>query len=225
MEFLHGINLHQFLDRHLESKKLPPVDYAAFIASRVCRGLAYAHEKRDRQGRPLGIVHRDVTPANVMLDFRGGVKLSDFGIAKALDSSVPPESEVIMGKLPYMSPEQASGQTTDARSDIFSLGLVLFELLTGETVYQPQNRQELLRLMSEYRIVPPKRLRQTIPDDLNDIVMKSLEKKPEGRYGSARDLLGALEHYMYHDRYGPTNEKLAEYIRSIFPEIDRDRIE
>ena len=225
MEFLHGVTLTDFVKRHAEMGKLCPVDYAAFIASRVCRGLAYAHDKRDRQGRHLGIVHRDVTPSNVMIDFRGFVKLTDFGIAKALETSVPDESEVIMGKLPYMSPEQARGDITGPRSDIFSLGLVLYQILTGETVYRPESRKDLLRLMSEYRIVPPKRLRSSIPDDLDKVVMGALQPDVGKRYQGAKEFVDILEHYMYHDRYGPTNEKLAEYVRSVFPESDRDRIE
>ena len=224
MEYLHGVTLTEFLKRHKDMGKLPPVDMAAFIASRVCRGLGYAHDKRDRQGRPLGIVHRDVTPSNVMIDVRGFVKLSDFGIAKALDTSVPDESQVIMGKLPYMSPEQARGEITGFSSDIFSLGLVLYELLSGETVYRPQSRGDLLRLMNEFRIVSPRRLRSSIPDELEEIVMKALKTEPAKRYGSAKEFGDALEHYMYHDRWGPTNEKLAQYVLSVFPDVDRDRI-
>jgi len=225
MEFLHGVTARDFLVRHTEEGRLPPVDLAAFIVSRVCRGLAYAHDKRDRKGQPLGIVHRDVTPTNIMLDFRGFVKLSDFGIAKALTMSIPDETKVIMGKFPYMSPEHAMARPTDQRSDIFSLGLVLYELLTGRRILEVRNRKELLKLFETAAFVPPDERRPVVPRELADICMRALEIDPADRYQSAREFGNALEVYMYATRYGPTNEKLAEYLNSVFPEVDRDRIE
>ena len=118
MEFVRGVNLEQFIDRHLEINRQIPVDMAVFIASRVCRGLSYAHAKRDSEGRLLGIVHRDVNPKNVMLANEGDVKLTDFGIAKALDLMYNEEGKVIAGKDEYLSPEQASYAVTDARAPL-----------------------------------------------------------------------------------------------------------
>ena len=234
MEFLHGVNAREFLSRHVEKKSLPPVDLAAFTVSRICRALAYAHEKRDRKGRPLGIVHRDVTPTNIMIDYRGFVKLSDFGIAKALTMSTSAggelgETKFIMGKYPYMSPEQAAGSCTGRESDIFSLGLCLYELLTGERPFlghqEAKSRKELLGLFETKRVVPPHELRPLVPSELSDITMKSIACDLDKRYESAKRFGTALELYMYSSRYGPTNEKLAEYLQAIFPEVDRDRIE
>lgn len=225
MEFLHAKTLTQVIRRHREMNSLIPIEEAAFMVSRVARGLEYAHTKRDRNGKHLGIVHRDVTPSNIMIDFRGAVKLTDFGIAKALTMNVPDETKVIMGKFPYMSPEQAAGQRTDARSDIFALGLVLYEATTGTRVYTPKTRQELLEMMTKYRIRDPRKINQQIPDELAGIIMKALEKTVDERWQSAREFGDALERHMYGKGYGPTNEKLARYMAQIFPDIDRDRIE
>jgi serine/threonine protein kinase len=225
MEFMHGVTSRDFLRRHEDEGRLPPVDISAFIISRVCRALAYAHDKRDRKGTPLGIVHRDVTPTNIMLDLRGFVKLMDFGIAKALTMSIPDETKVVMGKFPYMAPEQVWGRTTDRRTDIFALGLCLYELLTGERPLEAKSRKELIQKMSGRPIAPPCERRRIVPRALSDIVMKSLEMDPERRHADAREFGDALEMYMYGSGYGPTNEKLAEYLVDVFPEIDRDRIE
>jgi len=125
MEFVRGINLEEFIQQHRALDIPVPVDLAAFIVSRMCRGLAYAHAKRDGQGRLLGIVHRDVNPRNVLVSFAGDVKVTDFGIAKALDLMYNEEGEVIAGKDEYLSPEQARREVTDARADLFSCGVVL----------------------------------------------------------------------------------------------------
>ena len=119
MEFVRGVNLEVFIDKHRELRKQIPVDLAAFIVSRVARGLAYAHQKNDREGRHLNIVHRDIGPKNVLLAYEGDVKLTDFGIAKALDLMYNEEGKVIAGKDEYLSPEQANYAVTDARADLF----------------------------------------------------------------------------------------------------------
>ncbi len=225
MEFLHGVTVREFLVRHEREGKLPPVDLAAFIVSRVCRGLAYAHDKRDRRGRPLGIVHRDVTPTNIMLDYRGFTKLTDFGIAKALTMSIPDETKVIMGKFPYMSPEQARAEATDGRSDIFSLGLVLYELLTGRQLYDVKTVKELLALFGSTKVRSPAAARSIIPKELARITLTATAIDIEKRFQTAREFGDALEVYMYSSGYGPTNEKLAEYLLGVFPEVDRDWIE
>ncbi|MCZ7646997.1 MAG: serine/threonine protein kinase [Planctomycetota bacterium] len=225
MEYMHAKTLSEYLQYFLKLERLPPTDMAAFIISRVCRGLHYAHTKRDRSGRPLNIVHRDVTPSNVMIDFRGAVKLTDFGIAKALKMPKPDEKRVIMGKYPYMAPEQAAARPTDARSDLFSLGLVLYELLTGARVYTPRTRRTLVEQMTKYKIKDPRKIVPDLPDELVEINMKALEMKPENRWQSARDLGDRLETFMYGKGYGPTNEKLADHVRELWPETDADRME
>jgi serine/threonine-protein kinase len=217
MEFVRGVNLEQFIDRHLELGKPVPVDMAVFIASRVCRGLSYAHTKRDMDGRLLGIVHRDVNPKNVMLAIEGDVKLTDFGIAKALDLMYNEEGKVIPGKDEYLSPEGASYAVTDGRSDLFPLGIVLTEILLGKNIFRGATRVESRRNILSLPIPQFNTLRADIDPKLDAILHKALSRDRDQRYQSAFEMLTDLEMYLYSDRYGPTNEKLAVYLAEVFP--------
>jgi len=218
MEYAHGKNLADFIKEHKTRGKVTNVEIGAFIISRVCRALNYAHEARSMSGQPLNIVHRDVTPSNVIITFGGVVKLTDFGIAKAVSMATPDENEVIMGKLPYMSPEQAKFQGTTRQSDVFSLGLVMYELLTNTVVYNVNDIDDLVDKMDNYSIKPPRRLNPHIPEKLEQIMMKALDVNPATRYATGKEFGQDLEHYMYDGGYGPTNEKLQRYLARLFPE-------
>ncbi len=216
MEFVSGVNLEQLLDRHRVLDRSLPIDFAVFIVSRVARGLAYAHQKTDREGHHLNIVHRDVNPKNVMLAYEGDVKLTDFGIAKAFNLMYNEEGKVIPGKDEYCSPEQASYAVTDARADLFSLGIVLSELLLGRNIFRADDR---LRSRKNVLAMPIPRfaaLREGIDEKLEGILHKVLERDRNKRYQSASEFLTDLELYLYSDRYGPTNEKLGVYLRELF---------
>ncbi len=218
MEYAHGKNLADVIRSHKDRHKVTNVEIGAFIISRVCRALNYAHEAKDMAGKPQNIVHRDVTPSNIIITYGGVVKLTDFGIAKAVIMNTPDEAEVIMGKLPYMSPEQAKFQGTTRQSDVFSLGLVMYELLTNTSVYNVNDIDDLVDKMDNYSIKSPRRLNPHIPEKLEAIMMKALEVNPANRYTTAREFCQDLEHYMYDGGYGPTNEKLARYLGRLFPE-------
>src|SRR5881392_3576044 len=142
MELIRGVNLEQFAQQLADKKRVLPKELAVFIVSRVARGLAYAHAKTDKDGKPLGIVHRDVSFKNIMIAFEGDVKLTDFGIAKARGFLIDNEGEVVAGKADFMSPEQANFQITDKRSDLFSVGVVLGTLLLGRNVFKGVNTDE-----------------------------------------------------------------------------------
>jgi serine/threonine protein kinase len=204
MEFVRGMNLEQFLDRHRQLGRQIPTDLAAFIISRIARGLAYAHQKRDRDGRLLGIVHRDIGPKNVLLAYEGDVKLTDFGIAKALDLMYNEEGKVIAGKDEYLSPEQATCAITDARADLFPLGIVLTELLLGKNLFRSADRAQSRRQILSMPIPQFSSLRPEIGPKLEGIIQRTLERDREKRYQSANDILTDLEVYLYSDRYGPT---------------------
>lgn len=216
MEYIKGINLSRFIRRHKTLQEPIPHEMAAFICSRISRALSYAHQKTGRDGEPLEIVHRDVTPANVLIDTLGVVKLTDFGIAKAITMGTPDEKKVLMGKYPYMSPEQVRLEGTDGRSDIFSLGVILYEMLTGEKLMAVKTRDELLAFFDREQLFNPDRLPKSVPDDLKEIVLRMLAKDKEDRPDTARKLVVMLEKHMYDKGYGPTNEKLAYYLRKIF---------
>ena len=223
MEFVSGVNLEQFLDRHAELNKTIPVELAAFIVSRVCRGLNYAHAKRDRDGRLIGIVHRDVNPKNIMLAYEGDVKLTDFGIAKALDLMYNEEGKVIPGKDEYISPEGASYAITDASSDIFSLGIVLSELLLGRNLFRAAQRLDSRRNILTMPIPNFSSIRPEIDPKLEAILQRALQRDRAKRYQTAFEMMTDLELYLYSDRYGPTNEKLAVYIRDIYSQDNSSR--
>lgn len=216
LEFVDGINLEEFINWHLDRKRLPPADLCAFIISRVCRGLEYAHNKRGRDGQLLGIVHRDVSPKNIMLNSEGVVKLTDFGIAKARMLMEQEEGEVLMGKVEYMSPEQARYEETDCRSDIFSLGIVMFELLTGRHIFETEDIYETLRNVKNKPIPNPRDFRKDLPEDLVKILMSSLERDLNKRYATAGKMGFDLEYHMYHKGYGPTNVTLGNYLKEQF---------
>jgi len=216
MEFVNGVNLEQFLDRHHQLRRPVPIDFAVFVASRVARGLTYAHQKTDRGGHLLNIVHRDVNPKNVMLAYEGDVKLTDFGIAKALNLMYNEEGKVIPGKDEYCSPEQASYAITDARADLFSLGVVLTELLLGRNIFRADDRLQSRKNILSMPMPRFSDLRAEIDPKLEVILRKALERNREKRYQTASDLLTDLELYLYSDRYGPTNEKLGVYLRELF---------
>lgn len=216
MEFVRGVNLEQFIEQHRKLGRPIPVDLAAFIVSRIARGLTYAHSKCDREGRHLNIVHRDIGPKNVMLAYEGDVKLTDFGIAKALDLMYNEEGKVIAGKDEYLSPEQASYAITDARADLFPLGIVLTELLLGRNIFRSSDRTQSRRNILTLPIPQFAPLRADVDARLEAIIQRALTRDREKRYQSAADMLTDLELYLYSDRYGPTNEKLGVYLKEVF---------
>jgi serine/threonine-protein kinase len=216
MELIRGVNLEQFVEHLQRNSRVLPVELAVFIVSRVARALAYAHAKTDRDGRVLGIVHRDVSFKNIMIAFEGDVKLSDFGIAKAKGFLSDNEGEVIAGKADYMSPEQADFKITDKRSDIFSAGIVLAQLLLGYNIFKGENpedsRQNVLNLpIPDFRKLDPR-----INDRLNEILQRALARDLAQRYPVADELLFDLEHFIYHTGYGPTNETIGRFMRELF---------
>ncbi|ADE54217.1 serine/threonine protein kinase [Coraliomargarita akajimensis] len=216
MEYVDGITVEDFIERHKATQQQIPADIASFIVSRVCRGLAYAHQKSDAQGRPLGIVHRDVNPRNIMLAKEGDVKLTDFGIAKALDLMYNEEGEVIAGKDEYLSPEQARREITDARADLFGCAIVLSELLLCDNIFEATTPEATRRNILELPIPDFYELRPEIDPRLDDILQHAFRRDREKRYQSAHHMLTALEKFIYGDGYGPTNEKLASYVEDLY---------
>jgi len=216
MELIRGVNLEQFTHQLADKKMVLPRELAVFISSRVARGLAYAHAKTDKDGRPLGIVHRDISFKNIMIAFEGDVKLTDFGIAKARGFLTDQEGEVIAGKPDYMSPEQADFQVTDKRSDLFSVGVVLAHLLLGKNIFKGETAEESRQRILHQPIPDFRALDSRIDDKLNDILHHCLARELKLRYESADQLMYDLEYYIYHGGYGPTNETLGKFIRELF---------
>jgi serine/threonine-protein kinase len=201
MEYVEGLDLNALLRRCTMEKVSLPVEFAIGIITEVLRGLDYAHRRIDDDAKPLGIVHRDVSPSNVLVSFDGEVKLCDFGIAKANElvetaHSNDASDENIKGKAGYMSPEQARGENVDARADVFSAGILLWELASGHRMYKPSSDVPLLEQARKAEIAPPKK--RGLPEEelLHSIIMKALAVKRDERYATAADLVTALEGYM-----------------------------
>ena len=213
MEYVDGADLYKVLRRASEQDIEFPLDICAFIAKEVVSGLDYAHRKRDVGGQPMGIVHRDVSPQNVLVSYAGEVKLVDFGIAKATMKVKQTAAGVIKGKYYYMSPEQASGGSVDSRSDIFSAGIVLYEMITGQMLYLEEDLHRLLDMVRRADIAPPSKLRRGIPPQLERIVMHALAKTPPDRYQSGADMASDLERFLH--AYSPvfTPAKVVSLLR------------
>jgi eukaryotic-like serine/threonine-protein kinase len=220
MELIRGANLEQFSRQLVEEKRTLSKELAVFITSRVARGLAYAHAKTDKDGKPLGIVHRDVSFKNIMIAFEGDVKLTDFGIAKARGFLTDQEGEVVAGKADYMSPEQANFQVTDKRSDLFSTGVVLSHLLLGRNIFKGATAEESRQRIINQPIPDFRTLDERIDDGLNDLLQHCLTRDLKRRYATADELMYDLEYYIYHGGYGPTNETLGKFIRELFDQSD-----
>src|SRR5438552_7221237 len=219
MELIRGVNLEQFTQQLLDRKRVLPRELAIFIVSRVARGLAYAHAKTDKDGKPLGIVHRDVSFKNIMIAFEGDVKLTDFGIAKARGFLADNEGEVVAGKADYMSPEQANFQITDKRSDLFSAGVVLAHLLLGRNIFKVAAAEESRQRMMNLPIPDFRTLDERVDERLNEILHRVLVRDLDKRYPSGDELLYDLEYYIYHSGYGPTNETLGRFMRELFGQM------
>ena len=217
MEYVPGLDLATLLARCRKQKIALPMGMAVFITAEVAKALDHAHRRRDEQSRPLGIVHRDISPQNILLSWEGEVKVTDFGIAKAKDSIVDEEESDarpgrVRGKLAYMSPEQSQAHRLDGRSDIFSLGTVLYEMIAGSNPFVAPTQFETLRRVQASEFPPLDLLRPDTPRPLWEIVGRMLAKSPEDRFGDAGKLHEQLLGYFYAtgERFG--SNKLAEFL-------------
>ena len=197
LEYVHGKDLRAIFDRCRAISEAMPIPQACFITMKVCEGLDYAHNKRDSTGREMHLVHRDVSPQNILISYEGEVKLVDFGIAKAAGKASKTEAGILKGKFGYMSPEQVRGLPLDRRSDIFSVGIVLYELLTGERLFLGESDFSTLEKVRNVEILPPSTYNRKVAEELEQIVLKALAKDVEDRYQNAIDLHDDLQAYMY----------------------------
>lgn len=197
MEYVDGLDLYHVLRAITEVGELLDFDVAAYIALEICAALDYAHRCRDQLGRPLGIIHRDISPQNILLSKAGEVKLADFGIAKASVRARQTAVGVIKGKYYYMSPEQAWGDAVDHRTDLFSTGVVLYESIVGQMLYLDEDLGVLLDKVRKAEIAPPSTLRPGVPRALEDIVLRAVARRPEDRFQSAHEFQLALQQFLW----------------------------
>ncbi|HEX4462981.1 MAG TPA: protein kinase, partial [Polyangia bacterium] len=226
MELIDGVDLYKLLRRASELGIDFPFEVAAFIGAELCSGLDYAHKKRDARGRPLQIVHRDISPQNVLVSFDGGVKIVDFGIAKAAMRSQQTAAGVIKGKYYYMSPEQAWGDPIDARTDIFSAGILLYEMIVGQMLYLEEEIDKLLEVVRRAAIAAPSTKRMGVPRELEAIVMRALRKRADERWPSAAELAHVLNEFVRGFAPDFNRARLATFVREVMgnepPAHERD---
>ncbi len=218
LEYVSGKDLRTLFDRARQRGEQIPVPMACFLTMKVCEGLDYAHNKKDSSGRDLHLVHRDVSPQNVLLSYDGEVKLIDFGIAKAAGKAGKTQAGILKGKFGYMAPEQVQGNAVDRRSDIFSLGIVLYELLTGERLFAGDSDFATLEKVRTAEIMPPSTYNRRVPEELEQIVLKALSRDPSSRYQTAMDLHDDLQSFMYTSGNFFARKDLASYMRRLFAE-------
>ncbi len=225
MEYIHGEDLRK-MSKHAEQQGKPiPLPLVCRIIIDAAAGLDYAHKKTDG-GRPLDIVHRDVSPQNILVTFEGGVKVVDFGIAKAVDQSHATRSGVLKGKYSYMSPEQAMGQTPDRRTDVFALGVILYELLTGGRLFKRSSDVQTLNAVTDCLVPPPSEANPRVPKELDAVVLKALTFSPEHRYQDASQLQLALEEYLLKNRMASSSVHLAAYMQDLYADrLRREALE
>ena len=216
LEHVHGRDLRGIFDRCRQGGEPMPVAQACFVVMKVCEGLDYAHNKRDQGGRELSLVHRDVSPQNLLVSFEGEVKLIDFGIAKAAGKGSKTQAGILKGKFGYMSPEQVRGLPIDRRSDVFSCGIVLYELLTGERLFVGESDFSTLEKVRNVEILPPSTYNRKIPDELERIVLKALAKDTEDRYQNAIDLHDELQAFVYTSGEFYSRKDLAGWMKKTF---------
>lgn len=218
MEYVNGRDMRQVIPQAQKKGIFFPLEYSLKVARDVCEGLYYAHRKTDDRGNPLNIVHRDITPENIMVSFDGEVKILDFGVAKAENLVGETRAGEVKGKLGYLSPEQITGKTVDHRADIFSLGVVLYEWLSGRRLFSGNSDVEVLKSVIEGRIYPPSYFKPDVPRPVEEIVLRALERNRELRYQSAWDMLADIDMFLSGQRFVPTNIHLSNFMRQIFTE-------
>jgi serine/threonine protein kinase len=216
MEYISGRDVRQLNERFRKIGRPMPIPQACFILSRVCEALDYAHKRRDGHGVPLGIVHRDISPQNVLVSFDGNVKLIDFGIAKAESRFSKTQAGILKGKFSYMSPEQVKGHAVDHRSDIFAAGVLLWEMLCGQKLFTGDSDIAVLEKVRAAEVPPPRGLNPSIPEGLEEVVLRSVAGDPRDRYQWASEMHDDLLRFTFQMGAPYGSRQLSEWLLEEF---------
>ena len=218
MEYIEGANLKRVVEAARLRQGPLPVSIAVYIAVQVCQGLDYAHDKTDPRGRDLNIVHRDVSPPNVLLSWTGEVKLTDFGLAKAASQVSVTDPGVVKGKFGYLSPEAALGETVDRRADVFAAGILLWEMLAGRRLFQGNADWDTLQLVRKAEIPSLRALNPSVPVELEEVIRRALARDPNERFQSAQELGRRLSGYLSSSSSVVTAYDVAAYLKAVLSE-------
>ncbi|HVG59668.1 MAG TPA: serine/threonine-protein kinase [Hyalangium sp.] len=218
MEYVAGRDLRTILERYRRRKEIMPTAQAVYIASKMCEGLDYAHRKKDARGQDLAIIHRDVSPQNILISYEGEVKVIDFGIAKAANRAQKTQAGILKGKFGYMSPEQVRGMEIDRRSDIFAVGVILYEMLTGEKLFVGESDFSTLEKVRNAEVPPARHFNPNIPVGLEKVVLMALAREPEDRYQWASDLQEDLMKFLLAGDAIYSGKHLSLYMKEAFAE-------
>jgi len=216
IEYVAGKDLGRIARRLARRGMVMPPQVAAFIAARLCDALDYAHSLKTNSGDNAGVVHRDLSPSNILVSYEGGVKLIDFGLAKAVGRAQQTNVDALKKKLGYMSPEMVKGRPLDARSDIFGVGVCLYEMLTGRRLFVGKDDIDTLKLVGTAVVPPPSAVSDDVPDDLEVLVMRALEKNPEDRFQTASEMGQILNAWLHRTHPGFNTQSLCDWINSLF---------
>jgi len=216
MEYVSGRNVQHLITKQQTLGGHLPVEHVCRIIAGVCDGLHYAHARKDYDGKPLNIIHRDISPQNILVSFAGGVKVVDFGIAKASTQLAQTRAGVLKGKYAYMSPEQVRGSKIDHRSDIFAVGLVMYEMLTGARTFERENSLKTLKAIVQEKPLNPREMNPDIPMEVVKILSKALEKNPDRRYKTAQEFQLALEDWLEQSPKKSNNVRLSRFLYELF---------
>ncbi len=218
MEYVAGKDLRALLERFRRRKEIMPTAMAVFCATKICEGLDYAHRKKDARGQELSIIHRDVSPQNILVSYEGEVKIIDFGIAKAANRSQKTQAGILKGKFGYMSPEQVRGLPIDRRSDIFAVGVILYEMLTGEKLFVGESDFSTLEKVRNAEVPLPRQFNPNIPPGLEKVVMKALAREVEDRYQWSSDLQEDLMRFLLAGDAIYSAKHMAAFMKDAFAE-------
>ncbi len=227
MEYVDGCNLKSLLEYFRRRQKRLAAAHAIYIMTEVCKGLAYAHEVADPEsGRALGIVHRDISPPNILISKVGEVKLVDFGLAKATSQAEITDPGVVKGKFSYLSPEAASGVEVDSRADIFAVGILMWEMITGKRLFYGETDYQTVELVRQAKVPSLQALNPEVDGDLEGIVRRALARDPRDRFQHAADLGEALSQYLFSRGMKVTSRDIAKLVRDVAmeKELEKGRI-
>jgi serine/threonine protein kinase len=216
MEFVHGQDVRSMRFAARERKERIPLAIALAVVHGTASALDYAHDRTGPDGKNLGLVHRDVSASNILVSYEGAIKLIDFGIARATASSHQTQTGTLKGKIPYMSPEQCRGQPMDRRSDLFSLGVVMYELTVGQRPFRGENDFAVMDQIVHQHAPPPSQKIRNYPLELEQIVLRLLARRPEDRYQTAEGMLHDLDPFLAQHRLWVSPKPLSKYMRMIF---------